>query len=162
MWGVCGVLALLGLASYRLILVTFEAFDHPFDWRHWSLLVVNMMFMAYAEGYRGFQKNYSPRVAARAKCLLKAPTLFAAILAPVFCMSYFHTTRRRLISTYVLTAAIIALIVLFQYLSQPWRGILDAGVVVGLTWGMVSIVPFALRAFFDGTFDYSPELPSQC
>ena len=159
-WGLVGVLALLGFAVYRLTAVTFEAFDYPFDWRHWSLLVVNTAFMAHTEGYRGFQKSYSPRVVARAKYLLETPSLFTVVLAPVFCMGYFHTTRRRLIATYVLTVAIIGLIVVFQHLSQPWRGVLDAGVVVGLTWGMVSIVAFGFRAFVVRTFDCLPELPS--
>ena len=38
-WGLGGVLALLGFAVYRFTEVTFEALDHPFDWWHWSLLV---------------------------------------------------------------------------------------------------------------------------
>jgi hypothetical protein len=45
--------------------------------------------------------------------------------------------------------------------DQPWRGIIDAGVVLGLTWGMVSIVLFAAVAFGTGRFDYPPDLPEQ-
>jgi len=30
-------------------------------------------------------------------------------------------------------------------LAQPWRGIIDAGVVVGLAWGVGSVVYYALR-----------------
>ena len=34
----------------------------------------------------------------------------------------------------------IVLIVSVRQLPQPWRGMVDAGVVVGLTWGVVSII----------------------
>ena len=33
---------------------------------------------------------------------------------------------------------IVGLIVLIRKLDQPWRGIVDAGVVVGLGWGLVA------------------------
>jgi len=32
------------------------------------------------------------------------------------------------------TAAIVVLVLLVHRLEQPWRGIVDAGVVTGLTW----------------------------
>ena len=46
----------------------------------------------------------------------------------------------------------------FQYLPQPWRGVLDAGVVVGLGWGILSIVALALRSIADRGIDASPEV----
>ncbi len=158
-WGLAGVTALLAYAVYRLMGMTIAGFALELDWRHWTLLIVNTLFMAHAEGYRGFQKGYSPRVVARARHLINEPTPLRVILAPLFVMGYFTTTRRRLVSTYVLTIMIIGFIILFQQLSQPWRGMLDFGVVVGLSWGIVSIVFFAIRAFGGGSFDHSPELP---
>ena len=158
-WGLAGVSALLIYAVYRLSNMTIAGFAHELDWRHWTVLIVNTLFMAHAEGYRGFQKGYSPRVVARARHLISEPTPLRVILAPLFVMGYFTTTRRRLISTYLLTIMIVGFIFLFQQLSQPWRGVLDFGVVVGLSWGIVSIVFFAIRAFFGGPFNHSPELP---
>ena len=159
-WGLAGVCALLFYAVYRLSGMSLASLAYHLDWRHWTLLVVNALFMAHAEGYRGFQKGYSPRVVARARYLMTSPTLVRVAAAPLFVMGYFATTRRRLISTYLLTIMIVALILVFQQLSQPWRGMLDFGVVVGLTWGLVSIGIFALRAFTGGSFDHSPELPA--
>ena len=158
-WGLIGVTALLVYAVYRLSGMTIAGFAHELDWRHWSLLIANTLFMAHSEGYRGFQKGYSPRVVARARHLVTNPIPVRVILAPLFVMGYFATTRRRLIATYLLTIMIVTLIIAFQYLSQPWRGMLDFGVVVGLTWGIITIVIFAFRAFTGAPFAHSPELP---
>ena len=114
--------------------------------------------MVYSEGHRGFHQSYSPRVVARAKYLSERPTFLSVLFAPLFCMGYFRTTKRRLISTYVLTLMIIGFIIVFQQIAQPWRGILDFGVVVGLTWGLVSILFFTIRAFGSASFDHSPEV----
>ncbi len=160
-WGLGGVLAVLGYAILRLSQITMEAFQEPFDGRHWALLVINTLFMAYSEGYKGFQKSYAPRVVARAQVLTEEPTALRVLLAPLFCMTYFQSTRRRLIAVYILTFAIVTLIVIFQYIPQPWRGILDLGVVVGLSWGSVSLLVFAFQAWLGSGFDASPELPEQ-
>ena len=45
-----------------------------------------------------------------------------------------------MIVTYLLTVMIVVLVIVFHMLDQPWRGILDAGVVVGLSWGIVTLV----------------------
>jgi hypothetical protein len=158
-WGLVGVNALLIFAMYRLGKMGLAAFGHELDWRHWTLLIVNSLFMAHGEGYRGFQKSYSPRVVARARHLMENPEPLKALLAPLFVMGFFATTRRRLISTYLLTAMIITLIIVFQQLSQPWRGMLDIGVVIGLSWGVISLAIFAVKAFSGAPFDHSPELP---
>ena len=57
-WGLAGVTALLAYAVYRLTGLTIAGFAMELDWRHWTLLIVNTLFMAHSEGYRGFQKGY--------------------------------------------------------------------------------------------------------
>jgi hypothetical protein len=114
--------------------------------------------MAYAEGYRGFQKAFSPRVAARALYLKKNPCLLHVLLAPFFCMGFFHASRRRKITSFSVTSGIIVLILLVRLLPQPWRGIIDAGVVVGLAWGLISLIIFSYQAFTQKEFKYSPEV----
>ena len=54
---------------------------------------------------------------------------------------------------------IVLFILVLPYLAQPWRGIVDAGVVVGLLWGLITIVAFAFQAFTSDDFSYSPEVP---
>lgn len=157
-WGFIGISALLGYAVFRLSQHVYISMGMELSWIHWLALIANVTFMAYSEGYKGFQKNFSPRVAARLKFLSNRADVLTGLLAPLFCLGYFGTTSRRQISVMLLTTMIIVLIMLVSQLSYPWRGIVDAGVVVGLMWGLVSLVYFCAAAVFDESFSHSPEL----
>ena len=159
LWGLGGVIALLSSAVLRLVGLSIEAFGYTWDWRHWTVFILNIAFMAYSEGYKGFQKSFAPRVVARAQALRESPSFLRLLLAPLFCMGYFHATRRRLISVYALAIGIITLIVAFQYISQPWRGILDCGVVIGLAWGIASIGVLAVKAWLEPGNTQAADLP---
>jgi hypothetical protein len=161
LWGLVGVLLLLGSAVYRLTPLALDAFSHEMLWYHWVFFAFVLFFMAYAEGYRAFQQGFSPRVAARARYLRTHRNMLHAILAPLFCMGYFHAPKRRRITSISVTVGIIILIILVRLLPQPWRGIVDAGVVVGLAWGIVSLLVFAFQAFAGKEFKYSPEVPEE-
>ena len=158
-WGAAGVSLLLAFAVYRLSLITVDAFNYSFQWYHWMVLIANTLFMAHSEGYKGFQKSFSPRVAARARYIKFNPRPWNVVLAPLFCMGYFFATRRRLIVAYLMTLGIVILIIIFNQISQPWRGILDAGVVVGLSWGIISIVVYYFQAMTSSEFHFPPEVP---
>jgi hypothetical protein len=158
-WGVIGVIVLLASAVYRLSGAARGALSLSWHWYHWLFFLFVIFFMAYAEGYRAFQQRFSPRVAARAKYLMNHPGVFRIMFAPIFCMGFFHATRKRKITSISVTAGIIALVILVRAVPQPWRGIIDLGVVIGLTWGIVSIIIFTVKAFFSDTFDYSPDVP---
>ena len=158
-WGVLGVVVLLSWAVYRLSAYAWEAMSGGLSGWQWSILVLNVVFMAWSEGYRGFQRSFSPRVAARAFYLQENATPVTALLAPVFCLGYFKATRRALMIAWVGALAIICLILLVQLLSQPWRGIVDAGVVVGLTWGIASFLAMVVWTFAAGRYIRSPEVP---
>ena len=161
LWGVTGVVLLLGSAVYRMTPLALAAFTAPFRWHHWLALTACVLFMAYAEGVRGFQQRFSPRVAARARYLREHPRFFHVICAPLFCMGYFHTTRRRQIVSLSLTAGIFVLVLVVHRVPQPWRGIIDAGVVAGLAWGVVSLLWYAVAALTRKEFPYPPEVPGQ-
>ncbi len=150
---------LLGSAVYRLSHLAIDAFAFDFLWYHWLSLALISAFMGYAEGFRGFQQRFSPRVAARAKYLKEHPRRLHVALGPFFCIGYFHATRRRKITSLSLTLGIILLVGLVRMLPQPWRGILDAGVVLGLIWGILSLLIFSLRAFTSKGFNYPTEVP---
>ncbi len=158
-WGLVGVALVLGYAIVRLARIGFDSFSYGYEWYHWIILLASIVFMAYSEGYKGFQKSYSPRLAARIRYLRDNPRLIYTVLSPLFGMGFFHTTRRRLIGTYVLLFMIVVFIIIAHQLPQPWRGILDLGVVVGLTWGLVSILVYSWLALTREEFPYSPELP---
>ncbi len=130
------MLLLFGLA--KLARATVAAFEYPMDAHHLVVLVVAVVLMAWFEGYRGFQLSFSPRFAARALSLRDGVSLPQFALAPLICMGLFWAPRRRLISAWSLTIGIIVLVMLFRQLPQPWRGILDGGVFVGLGWGLIA------------------------
>ena len=157
-WGVLGVLSILVFAVARLMPVAVEAISMDLLWYHWVVLIGNTLFMMHSEGYRGFQTAFSPRVAARARYLLHRPTFKSVLLAPFFCIGYFDSSRRRKIVVYTLTIGILILIGLVRVLDQPWRGIIDAGVVVGLSWGFVATSAFVIYAFCSHRFEHDPEV----
>ena len=159
LWGLGGVCFLLLFAIVRLSEIGLDSFDYQFAWYHWLVLLANAGFMAYSEGSLGFQKAYSPRLAARFRHLKNHPSFLHSLLAPLFGMGYFHTTRKRLVVSYVLTIVIIIFIFIVHQLPQPWRGITDIGVVIGLSWGLVSTLAYSWRALRTPDFPYSPELP---
>jgi hypothetical protein len=160
-WGISGVVLLLASAICRLTPLAADAFSLEWSALQWITMLGVVFFMAYAEGYRAFQKAFSPRVAARARYLRDHPNALHAVFAPFFCMAYFHAPRRRRITSISVTMGIVVLVLLVRMLDQPWRGIIDGGVVIGLVWGLVSLLLFAYRAFAEKEFPYSPEVSDQ-
>lgn len=161
-WAVLAVSLLLLNAVVRLAGHTWEALQLSLSAWQYFLLLINVVGMAYFEGYRGFQQAFSPRFAARAKYIAEHGRPLEMLLAPVFCFGFFGSTRKRKTVAFVITAMIVLLVLLVAKLPQPWRGIVDAGVVAGLLWGLVSLWFFVIKAFFSEGFSHSAELgPSQ-
>lgn len=158
-WGFVGIAFIFGNAIIRLGAIGLETFSHSLNLYHWLALLGSVVFMGFFEGYRGFQQAYSPRVAARLLFLRDNVTPVRLLLAPLFCMGFFDIQKKRMIVSYCLLLGILILVQLVHMLAQPWRGIVDLGVVVGLTWGSVSIAIFTLQAFFTDRFEHSPEMP---
>jgi hypothetical protein len=160
-WGAVGVLALLGFAVYRLAPKALAAYEGGLSKGQWVVAGLFCVFMAYSEGYRGFQDRFSPRTAARIRYLRDRPRLLHTILAPLFAMGYFHATRRTKITAYALSGGIVLLVSLVHLLEQPWRGIIDAGVVLGLGWGIATLTWSVARALTQPVFEVSPQVPDQ-
>lgn len=158
-WGVLGVLALLGQALVRLLPRAIEAVQLGLTTVQLVVLVVWLVFMVWTEGVRGFHRRFSPRVVARAIWLSHNPRPLFVLLAPIFCMSLFHASRRGLLVARVLVLAIVVLVAIVSQMSQPWRGIVDAGVVAGLGVGALSILLFAVRALGGTAPPVPPDLP---
>jgi len=159
-WGTLGVLGLLVFAIYRLAPRAVEAYEGGLTTGQWWITAAVCLFMAYAEGYRGFQTRFSPRTAARIRYLRDHPNGLHSLFAPLFSMGFFHATRRTKIIAYSLTLGIVLLVTLVHQLSQPWRGIIDAGVVVGLSWGALSLLWCVYLALTRNSFEHSPEVPA--
>ena len=117
--------------------------------------------MAYFEGYKGFQKGFSPRVAARLYFLLGNVTYKRFLLAPLFCLGFFDAERKRIIFIYCLTSVIFLMVKFVEQVPMPWRGILDVGVVVGLSWGLLSVTFYSIKAFTSRDFIFPNGVPKK-
>ncbi|MBT5922125.1 MAG: hypothetical protein HOH29_00190 [Cellvibrionales bacterium] len=157
-WGIIGFYSLVTFAMVRLSVYTVEAFAQPFTLLQWFVLMVSLVFMAYSEGYKGFQKSYSPRFAARVHYLSSQANGLQLLLAPLFCMGFFNAPKRRIISSVLLSSMIVTFVLLFKLVPQPWRGILDAGVVLGLIWGLITTAICCYQAFMTSKPIVDPEV----
>merc|ERR1719424_1992264 len=66
-WGVCGFLSILASAIKRLAPIAIQPLKaKDLTLLQWGLYAATMAFFAYAEGYKAFQKKFSPMVVRRA------------------------------------------------------------------------------------------------
>jgi hypothetical protein len=159
-WGVGGIAFLLGEALIRLAKVAWDPIaSATLTLEQWLVYGSWVAFNAYCEGYRGFQKAFAPRAAARAHHLARTGASLQVLFAPLFCMSLFHASRRGLGVAWILLLGIVTLVLIVKALPQPWRGIVDGGVVVGLVWGLLSLCVSAVRALVAGPADIDLQLP---
>jgi len=158
-WALIGIGGLLISAIFRLYPRAMEAFEVGFTPLQWAVLIVWTLFMGVLEGYRGFQKQFCPRTAARIRYLRGHPTVLRTLFAPFIAMGYAHAKRKTQITAISVTLGIVLLVVLVSRCPQPWRGIIDFGVVVGLTWGTTALFIHAFLALTRKDYPYSPEVP---
>jgi hypothetical protein len=144
-WGILGVVAILTNAVVRLTGPALIGLTSGLTLFQWLLTAGWCAFMLYAEAWKGFHKQFSPRVVQRAFTLPEQP-VWVVLAAPLVCMGLFHATRKRLIVGWSLVTGIVLLVVVVRLLPQPWRGMVDAGVVLGLAGGTLSIAYHAFRA----------------
>lgn len=161
LWAVFGVLALLVEAVVRLLPRALEPILDG-TLHLWGALAYlgSIVALAYSEGYRGFQLRFSPRVIVRSLALAQRGGWLIAV-APLMASGLIHATRRRLLGSWGLLTGIVTLIVLVSRLEQPWRGAVDAGVVVGLSWGSVSILVYSVRALRGQIPEVDADLPKR-
>jgi hypothetical protein len=160
-WAVLGVTLLLAQAVIKLGLVAVDPFVtgrglSPFES---AVCVVWVAVNLYAEGYRGFQKAFVPRTVARAFHLAAEPRLLWVVLAPAYAMALFHARPRRLAVSWSIVALIVMAVALVRRLPSPWRSIVDAGVVAGLVWGLVSLFATFARALRGEVPSHPLDLP---
>ena len=147
LWGILGVLAILGQAIWRLTPIALQPYrEGGLSWWMWALALVWTLYMLYSEGYRAF-------------FLARHPRWPAVLYAPLYCMGFFHATRKRLIVSWCVIAGIFGLVLLVHQLAQPWRGIVDTGVVLGLVYGAFAVVWFFARAAAGHLPPIPPEVP---
>ena len=88
LWGVMGVSALLLRGLYCLFPYVSELSSYALDQWHGVALAGSLLFLGYAEGYKGFQLKFSPRAAARLAVIWRDPTYARVLLAPLFAWAF--------------------------------------------------------------------------
>lgn len=153
-----GVVGLLALGVARLVPhVRAAELASPAELAATALFSALMM---YAEGYRGFQKAFSPRVVARARWLGENPRPLLAALGPLFCAGLMHATPRRKIASWALAVGIAGLVLVVRRLPVTPRAIVDAGVVAGLSYGIGATLAIYGRSLLGRPPEISPDVPA--
>ena len=104
------------------------------------------IWFAYVEGYKGFQLKFSPLVVSRAQTLTSKSPIHHLLFAPFYAMGLFHATKKRKIVSWSVSTGVAVIVAAVKKLPYPWRNIVDAGVIVGLTWGSMSILSHWIKA----------------
>lgn len=159
-WGIVGVVALLGSSVARLTAPALEGLSADLSVVQIVGVIGWCAFMLYAEAWRGFHKQFSPRVVQRAFTLPSSPG-WVPFAAPVVAMGLLHATRKRRIVGWSLVTGIFLLVMIVRQLPQPWRGLVDAGVVLGLAGGTASILWHAGRAAMGTLPGVPPDWPEE-
>jgi hypothetical protein len=76
-------------------------------------------------------------------------------------MAFFHATRRALISAWTVTVLVVAAVLIVHRMPQPWRGIVDGGVVVALSWGIMALLMQFVRVLRGGLPSVPNEVPNR-
>lgn len=146
-WGIAGVCILLLFAVSRMAPQVNQAIGSGLSVGLWLVLAAWCILMLFTEGYLGFHKKFSPRVASRAFYMTQKASLLEIALAPLFCLGLFGAERQRIFASWVLLLGITILVTVVGLFPQPLRGIIDTGVVVGLLYGIFSFLYFSFITF---------------
>ena len=153
-WGIIGWVMILGYAIYRLSKPVLTLDMAHMRWFHWAIMLIFAAGLLYFKGYRLFQRGIAPRIGARARYLREHPRPLWLLLAPLFCMGYFHIIRRKQIVSIVMTTVMIMLIILVKQLPSPWRAVVDVGILSALSWGLLTIVWYGVKGLTAVSFPY--------
>jgi uncharacterized membrane protein YkgB len=75
-------------------------------------------------------------------------------------MAFFRAARRAKTAAWIVTIMVLIAIFIVRQVPQPWRGVIDTGVVAGLAWGSISLIITAIRALVGHIAVADPELPA--
>ena len=133
------------------------------EWQTLSSYILTCLGFAYFEGYKGFQRKFAPLVVSRSFTLQPSSPIHHLLLGPLYSMALFHATKKRMIVSWSVSIGVAVVVAAVKRLPYPWRNVVDAGVVVGLSWGTVSILGGYIISLMTGIapIDVDPSLPEK-
>jgi hypothetical protein len=163
LWGVLQVFSILGNAIKRILPIAIEPFKNKdMNIYQCTAYLLFSIFMGYTEGYKGFQCKLSPLVVKRASLLYENKSILTFLFSGPYSMGLFNASKKRLIVSWGISLGVMGLTFLVKKLPYPYRSIIDGGVVVGLTWGLVSIGLQFIKSIYSGKPpDIDPCLPNK-
>mmetsp|Transcript_8457 Transcript_8457/g.13359 ORF Transcript_8457/g.13359 Transcript_8457/m.13359 type:complete len:281 (-) Transcript_8457:99-941(-) len=168
LWGASGVVYILAKAIKRVLPIALEPFAKgegvvPLTQFQLAAYVITCLWFAYVEGYKGFQLKFAPLVVSRSFTLGFSSPIHHLLLAPLYSMGLFHATKKRMIISWSVSTGVALIVAAVKQLPYPWRNIVDAGVVVGLSWGSISILGGYIISLATGIapIDVDPALPEK-
>ena len=162
LWAILGVCGILLQAIIKLSPIALQPIiQQDLSGIQWLFFGLWSVFMIYTEGYRGFQKAFSPRVVQRAWTLHSKSPILHILLAPLYSMGYFYATRKRKIVSWCLTTGIVGVVLVVKLLPYPYRNIIDAGVVLGLSYGLLTLLLLSIKALLGTLHKVNPDLPTE-
>lgn len=165
LWAAIGFVAILGKSIKRILPLALEPFgaDSPaLSTFQFGSYIVMCLWFSYVEGYKGFQLKFSPLVVARAQTLkpFQGTPIHHVLFGPFYAMGLFHATKKRKIVSWSVSLGVATIVAIVKKLPYPWRNIIDAGVIAGLSWGSISILTIWIKTAILGIDSgYDPALP---
>lgn len=142
------------LTPFFIIILCIHPLPSPSSPPYHSLYTLSCLLFAYAEGYKGFHLKFAPLVVKRSFTLLigtpQGNNPIHYILAPPYSMGLMYATKKRLITSWSVTLGVAAIVGIVKRLSPIPRCIIDAGVIVGLSLGTISILYHYIRSIVTG------------
>jgi len=89
-------------------------------------------------------------VVTRALLLARSPQPHLVLFAPLYCMSFLHASTRGRRIAWITLVGIVACIAILQRVPMPYRGLVDGGVALALSWGSVALVLSFVRTLRTG------------
>lgn len=155
LWASSGVVYILMKAVKRVMPIAMEPFQQgaavPLTSFQLGAYVATCLYFAYIEGYKGFQLKFAPLVVKRSFTIQpRFSTFHHTLFAPFYAMGLFHATKKRKIVSWSVSIGVAGIVAVVKRFPYPWRNIVDAGVVVGLSWGTLCIVIGYVKALLNG------------
>ena len=120
-WAIFSVLAFIGSAVRRLILVAVEpVLKGDLSLYQAILYATWVAIMVYVEGYKSFHLKFSPLVVKRSFILTQEPTVLKSIFAGPYAMGLIGANKKRTIISWSIVAGVMVLVKLVKLLEYPW------------------------------------------